>query len=112
MGIDPLGIIVLQKFVMKKKYKCRLSASSLLVNVKGKVLRLEFEPDVVNEFGLRGCSYTIDNKDIQRCIEYSKRFNSIIMKDAIWTDDVEPKEEAPKKVAPKPAAKGKAKKEV
>ena len=98
---------------MKKKYKCKLSATSLLVSVKGKVLRLEFEPDVVNEFGLRGCSYTTDNKDIQRSIEFSKRFKSVL-KDAIWTDDVEPKEEiAPKKEAEAPKrVVRKAKKEV
>lgn len=86
---------------MKKKYKCKLSATSLLVSVNKQVLRLEFEPDVVNEFGLRGCSYTTDNKDIQRAIEFSKRFKSVL-KDAIWTDDVEKKEEvAPKKVVRK-----------
>lgn len=73
---------------MKKKYKCRLSASSLLVNVKGKVIRLEFEPDVVNEFGLRGCSYATDNVDIQKEVEHNKRFNSAC-KDTIWTDDIE-----------------------
>lgn len=79
---------------MKKKYKCRLSASSLLVTVKGKVIRLELEPDVVNEFGLHGCSYTTDNKDIQHAIEHSKRFNSA-QKEGIWTDDKEPEKEEP-----------------
>lgn len=74
---------------MTKKYKCRLSASSLLVNCNGKVMRLEFEPDVVSKYGMRGCSYSTDNKAIQRAIERSKRFNSH-QKDEVWTDDVEP----------------------
>lgn len=73
---------------MTKKYKCRLSASSLLVNVKGKVLRLEFEADVVSVYGLRGCSYTTDNIELQHAIERSKRFCSK-QRDEIWTDDIE-----------------------
>lgn len=77
---------------MTKTYKCKLSATSLLVNVKGKVIRLEFEPDVITSYGLRGCSYRTSNKDMQHAIERTKRFNSAL-KDAIWTDDVEPKEE-------------------
>jgi len=85
---------------MTKKYKCRLSASSLLVNCNGKVMRLEFEPDVISIYGMRGCSYTTDKEKIQRAIERSKRFNSH-QHDEIWTDDVEVRVEmaveAPKK---------------
>ena len=73
---------------MKKKYNCRLSASSLLVKVKGNVIRCEFEPDVVNTFGMRGCSYTTENKDIQYAIEHSARFGKECI-EGIWTDDVE-----------------------
>lgn len=74
---------------MKKKYKCRLSATSLLINVKGNVLRLEFEPDVINAYGLRGCSYSTDKKDVQHEIEHNKRFG-LSKLEGIWTDDVEP----------------------
>lgn len=86
---------------MKKKYKCRLSASSLLVNLKGKVIRLEFEPSVLSEFGLRGCAYTTDNKDLQYAIEHSARFNNH-RKDEVWTDDKEPQIAAPVEVTVTP----------
>ena len=84
---------------MKKKYKCRLSASSLLINIKGKVLRLEFEPDVINAYGLRGCSYSTDKADVQSAIEHNKRFGSVL-KDSIWTDDKEEKKPKSKPVKP------------
>ena len=84
---------------MKKKYKCRLSASSLLVNVKGQVRRLEFEPSVLSEFGLRGCAYTTDNEALQYAIEHSARYRNHRM-DEVWTDDVDIKVNVEKEVAP------------
>lgn len=89
MGTDPLGIIIFKMIVMKKKYKCRLSASSLLVTVKGKVIRCELEPDVIDKFGTRGCSFTTEDKDLQHAIEHSPRFRRDERLDSVWTDDVE-----------------------
>lgn len=77
---------------MKKKYKCRLSASSLLVKVRGKVVRCEFEPSVLSAYGLRGCAYSTEDKDIQYAIEHSHRFHCGGI-EGIWTDDIEPKEQ-------------------
>ena len=124
MGTDPLGIIVLE-IVMKKKYKCRLSASSLLVNINAKVIRIEFEPDVISKHGLRGCSFKTENEDMQHAIEHSKRFAKVTednlseaSMDAIWTDDIEAVKEEPKIEAEAPVVetkkvvrRGKAKKE-
>lgn len=61
-------------------------------------MRLEFEPDVITAYGLRGCSYSTDKEDIQRAVEHNKRF-ATGLKDEIWTDDVEPAK--PAKPAPK-----------
>lgn len=96
---------------MVKKYKCRLSATSLLVNCDGKVSRIEFEPDVISIYGMRGCSYSTDKKSVQRAIERNPRFNSH-QKDEVWTDDVEPKEEEQPVVEKKVIRRGRAKKEV
>ena len=92
---------------MKKKYKCRLSATSLLVNIKGKVIRIEFEPDVIGTYGLRGCSYKTENADIQYAIEHCKRFSKVrefdlsnAAFDAIWTDDADIKVNVEKEVTP------------
>ena len=82
---------------MKKKYKCRLSATSLLVNVKGNVRRIEFEPSVLSEFGLRGCAYTTDNETLQNAIEHNPRYRNHRF-DEVWTDDIDKKVE----VVPEP----------
>ena len=60
-----------------------MSAISILVNVRGKVRRLEFEPDIINEFSLRGCSYTTEDADIQKAVEHHKQFHSLY-NDRIW----------------------------
>ena len=61
---------------MKKKYICRLSATNILVRVHGVVKRLEFEPDVITNYGLRGCSYETEDKEIQSAVENHPQFRN------------------------------------
>lgn len=102
---------------MKKKYKNRRPATNILVNVNGVIKSLEFTPAVIEMWGLRGCAYVTEDKEIQAAIEKHPFFGKDGM-DGIWTDDVEPKAEKPVKAEapmpeeePKVAKRYKAKKE-
>lgn len=64
------------KTVMKKKYICRFSATNILVKVRNVVKRLEFEPDVISDYGLRGSSYITDDKEIQSAVEHHPQFRT------------------------------------
>ena len=97
--------------VMKKNYICRLSATNILVNINSVVKRVWFEPDIINGYGLRGCSYTTDNKEIQSAIENHPQFrNGARDSITIYGGSFEKPEPVP--VVEKPVVKrGKAKKE-
>ena len=77
---------------MKKKYKNRRPATNILVNVNGAIKSIEFAPAVIEYWGLRGCAYTTEDKEIQAAIEVHPFFGKDGL-DGIWTDDVEPKAE-------------------
>ena len=64
------------KQVMKKKYICRLSATNILVKIADKVKRLEFEPAVISNYGLRGCAYETDKEDVQKVVESHPQFRN------------------------------------
>lgn len=84
---------------MKKLYKNRRPSTNILVTVNGNVKSIEFTPDVIYDWGLRGCSYITEDKDIQSAIERHPFFSANASQlDRIWTDDKEPAatEEHPK----------------
>lgn len=73
---------------MKKLYKCKRPATNILVTIDGKVRSLEFNPDVIETWGLRGCSFVTDDKVVQEAIEKHPYFATKGL-DRIWTDDIE-----------------------
>lgn len=76
---------------MKKLYKNRRPSTNILVAVNGTVKSIEFTPDVIFDWGLRGCSYITEDKDIQAAIERHPFFSDKAPQlDRIWTDDKEP----------------------
>lgn len=76
---------------MKKLYKNRRPSTNILVTVNGAVRSIEFTPDVIFDWGLRGCSYITEDKDIQTAIENHPFFSeNASLYDRIWTDDKEP----------------------
>lgn len=76
---------------MKKLYKNRRPSTNILVTVNGTVKSIEFTPDVIFDWGLRGCSYITEDKDIQQAIERHPFFSDKVPQlDRIWTDDKEP----------------------
>lgn len=73
---------------MKKTYKSKLHLNNFLVNYNGEIIRVEMNPDVISKYGLRGCSFTTEDVELQKAIEAHPGFNNG-REDGFWTEDVE-----------------------
>lgn len=71
---------------MTKTYKSKLSGLSIYVDINGSMVYVGFKKGFVFS-SMRGCTFTTDDKDMQKAIESHKDFNRLF-----WTDD---KEQAP-----------------
>ena len=68
----------------------------ILAKVADKIVPVEFSWDIINpRSGLRGCSFTTDDVELQKALESHEYFNRH-MQPNFWTDDVEEKKETPK----------------
>lgn len=61
----------------------------ILAKVADKIVPVEFSWDIINpRSGLRGCSFTTDDVELQKALESHEYFNRV-MQPSFWTDDVE-----------------------
>lgn len=61
----------------------------ILAKVADKIVPVEFSWDIINpRSGLRGCSFTTDDVELQKALESHEYFNRK-MHPSFWTDDVE-----------------------
>lgn len=61
----------------------------VLAKVADKIVPVEFSWDIINpRSGLRGCSFTTDDVELQKALEAHEYFNRK-MQPSFWTDDVE-----------------------
>lgn len=82
-----------------------MTALRILVKVRGKNVPVEFGWDLIYpNSGIRGCSFSTDDEELQKAIEAHEYFGRALQP-SIWTDDKEPvpakKHEGPKKEEPK-----------
>ena len=75
----------------------------VLAKVEDKIVPVEFSWDIINpRSGLRGCSFTTDDVELQKALEKHEYFNRK-MQPSFWTDDVEkPTEEVKAKEKEEP----------
>ena len=86
---------------MLKTYKSKMTALRILVKVRGAIVPIEFHWDLIYpNSGIRGCSFSTDDVELQKAIEAHEFFGRALQP-SIWTDDKEPvpakKHEKPKK---------------
>ena len=86
---------------MLKTYKSKMTALRILVKVRGAIVPIEFHWDLIYpNSGIRGCSFSTDDVELQKAIEAHEFFGRALQP-SIWTDDKEPvpakKHEEPKK---------------
>ena len=66
-----------------------MSSIRVLAKVADKIVPVEFSWDIINpRSGLRGCSFTTDDVELQKALEAHEYFNRK-MQPSFWTDDVE-----------------------
>lgn len=76
-----------------------MNSLRILATVKGEIIPVEFKWDLVYpNSGVRGCSFTTSDVELQKALEAHEYFNRK-MQPNFWTDDVE-KKETPAKAAP------------
>lgn len=90
---------------MLKTYKSKMTALRILVKVRGAIVPIEFHWDLIYpNSGIRGCSFSTDDVELQKAIEAHEFFGRALQP-SIWTDDKEPvpakQHEEPKKEEPK-----------
>ena len=90
---------------MLKTYKSKMTALRILVKVRGAIVPIEFHWDLIYpNSGIRGCSFSTDDVELQKAIEAHEFFGRALQP-SIWTDDKEPvpakKHEEPKHEEPK-----------
>lgn len=90
---------------MLKTYKSKMTALRILVKVRGAIVPIEFHWDLIYpNSGIRGCSFSTDDVELQKAIEAHEFFGRALQP-SIWTDDKEPvpaeKHEEPKNEEPK-----------
>ena len=104
VGRSPLGTFLFLT-AMLKTYKSKMTALRILVKVRGEIVPIEFHWDLIYpNSGIRGCSFSTDDVELQKAIEAHEFFGRALQP-SIWTDDKEPvpakKHEEPKKEEPK-----------
>ena len=104
VGRSPLGTFLFLT-AMLKTYKSKMTALRILVKVRGAIVPIEFHWDLIYpNSGIRGCSFSTDDVELQKAIEAHEFFGRELQP-SIWTDDKEPvpakKHEEPKKEEPK-----------
>lgn len=104
VGRSPLGTFLFLT-AMLKTYKSKMTALRILVKVRGAIVPIEFHWDLIYpNSGIRGCSFSTDDVELQKAIEAHEFFGRALQP-SIWTDDKEPvpakKHEEPKKEEPK-----------
>ena len=73
-----------------------MRSMSVLVKVGDEILPVEFKWDLIySNCGIRGCSFTTDDVELQKALEAHEYFNRKLEPN-FWTDDVEEKKETPK----------------
>lgn len=82
-----------------------MTALRILVKVHGAIVPIEFHWDLIYQnSGIRGCSFSTDDVELQKAIEAHEFFGRALQP-SIWTDDKEPvpakKHEEPKHEEPK-----------
>lgn len=61
----------------------------VLAKMADNIVPVEFSWDIINpRSGLRGCSFTTDDVELQKALEAHEYFNRK-MQPSFWTDDVE-----------------------
>jgi hypothetical protein len=66
-----------------------MSSIRVLAKVADKIVPVEFSWDIINpRSGLRGCSFTTDDVELQKALEAHEYFNRK-MQPSFWTDDKE-----------------------
>lgn len=73
---------------MFKKYKSISNSLSILVSVGGEVRNVDFEWDIVDTTGRRGCSFSTDDIELQKALERHEYFRRKL-RPSFWTDDVD-----------------------
>lgn len=73
---------------MLKKYKSKLSSLRIIVKAGDNIIPVEFGWDVISNVGVRGCSFSTDNVELQKAIEQHEYFGRK-MQPNFWTDDKE-----------------------
>ena len=67
-----------------------MTALRILVKVRGKNVPVEFGWDLIYpNSGIRGCSFSTDDEELQKAIEAHEYFGRALQP-SIWTDDKEP----------------------
>lgn len=104
VGRSPLGTFLFLT-AMLKTYKSKMTALRILVKVRGAIVPIEFHWDLIYpNSGIRGCSFSTDDVELQKAIEAHEFFGRALQP-SIWTDDKEPvpakQHEEPKKEEPK-----------
>ena len=104
VGRSPLGTFLFLT-AMLKTYKSKMTALRILVKVRGAIVPIEFHWDLIYpNSGIRGCSFSTDDVELQKAIEAHEFFGRDLQP-SIWTDDKEPvpakKHEEPKHEEPK-----------
>lgn len=67
-----------------------MTALRILVKVRGKNVPIEFGWDLIYpNSGIRGCSFSTDDEELQKAIEAHEYFGRALQP-SIWTDDKEP----------------------
>lgn len=73
-----------------------MHSMSVLAKVGERNVRVEFKWDLIYpNSAVRGCSFTTDDKELQKALEEHEMFNRKLEPN-FWTDDVEEKKETPK----------------
>lgn len=87
---------------MVKKYKSKMNTLRILAKVGKELIPVEFKWDLIySNSGVRGCSFTTDNVELQKALESHEYFNRK-MQPSFWTDDVEEVKETKEEVQEEP----------
>ena len=88
MGRNPLDTFLFST-TMLKKYKSKMTALRILVKVGDNIIPVEFSWDLIYaNSGVRGCSFSTDNVELQKALESHEYFNRQLQP-SFWTDDKE-----------------------
>lgn len=69
---------------MKKTYKSKLHGFNFYVKIGDKLTNVEFEKSFIGLGSVIGCSFSTEDKEMQKAIEANSGFGSVF-----WTNDVE-----------------------